>query len=221
LDIASILRQLAISAAPLLIAITFHEVAHGLAAYRMGDGTAKASGRLTLNPMAHIDPVGTVLMPLLLLALSGGQFVFGYAKPVPINPYNFRNPRRDMALSAAAGPGMNVALAVAFLLLLKMVLVLSGVLPRSIWVPLSLMLESGIFVNVFLAAINLMPVPPLDGGRIVTGFLPPSQAAAFARLEPYGMIIAIVLLMTGLYRVFVNPVVNLLLYFLNLLSGLL
>ena len=222
MEIADILRRVAISAVPLLVAITFHEVAHGLAAYKMGDRTAKDMGRLTLNPLAHIDPVGTVLMPLVLLIVSQGTFMFGYAKPVPINPYNFRNPRRDMALSAAAGPGMNIALAIASLLILRLVIEpLSGIIPDPIAYPLSKMLDASMYFNVFLAAINLLPVPPLDGGRVVVGFLPAEQAHTYSKIEPYGMMIVLILLVTNLYKIFVIPIVLLILSFLNLLSRLL
>jgi Zn-dependent protease len=212
---ADILRQVAVSAVPILIAITFHEVAHGLAAYKMGDGTAKHMGRLTLNPLAHIDPIGTVLMPIMLLIFTQGQFVFGYAKPVPINPYNFRNPRRDMALSAAAGPGMNLVLALASQILFKLVAAISGDLSGSIALPLLIMLKQSIYINVILAALNLMPVPPLDGGRIAVGFLPTQQAYALEKLEPYGMIIVIILIATGLGQLFIIPLAK---FFLAILS---
>jgi Zn-dependent protease len=216
MEIAGAVRQLAVSALPILIAVTFHEVAHGLAAYKMGDRTAKAMGRLTLNPIAHVDPVGTLLLPIMLFVLTQGQFVFGYAKPVPINPYNFRNPRRGMALSALAGPGMNLALALVSQLLMGGVLYASDLLPESVSVPLFLMLQSGVYVNVILAAFNLMPVPPLDGGRVAVGFLPVKQAMKLERLEPYGMIIVMVLIFTGLARYFIIPLVNLFIALLSL-----
>jgi Zn-dependent protease len=220
MDITSTIQSIIIAAAPLLIAITFHEVAHGLAAYWMGDKTAKMMGRLTLNPIKHIDPFGTIAMPLLLYALSGGRFVFGYAKPVPISPVNFKNPKRDMAISAAAGPGMNVVLAIASLLLLKLFALASGIIPEFFATPLNEMLQQSIFINIFLAALNLMPVPPLDGGRIVTGLLADRYAYKFAQLERYGMIIVIILYITGLYRLFVIPVFNLLFYIIRFLDKL-
>jgi Zn-dependent protease len=217
LDFPETVRQLAVSLLPILIAITFHEVAHGFVAYRLGDGTAKALGRLTLNPLAHIDPVGTVLMPLLLLVFTNGQFVFGYAKPVPINPYNFKDPKKGMALSAAAGPLTNLLLAVASLLVIRLVLgPASAVLPQAVALPLFLMLQSSIRLNVILAAFNLMPIPPLDGGRVIAGFLSQRMANSLNRIEPYGMIIVIILIMTGLARIFIVPLVNLFLAILSI-----
>jgi len=214
LDPSAILRQLAISALPVLIAITFHELSHGLIAYKLGDPTAKMMGRLTINPIAHIDLFGTILMPFLLLIFTNGQFVFGYAKPVPINPMNFKNPRKGMAISAAGGPVTNILLAIASLIILKfMVIPLSAVVPDNIGVtilaPVQMMLKSSIIINVVLASFNLIPIPPLDGGRVVVGFLPYRHAMSFSRIEPFGMIIVIILIYTGIANYFVMPMVNL------------
>ena len=213
MDIANILRQLAISALPILIAITFHEVAHGLVAYRLGDPTAKFMGRLTLNPLAHIDKIGTILMPIMLLILTNGQFVFGYAKPVPINTANFKDPKKHMALSAAAGPVMNLSLAVISALLIKIIIpVLAYILPagfaNAVVEPLTLMLLSSIKWNVLLAVFNLIPVPPLDGGRVLVGLLPHRQAIAYSRIEPYGMFIVILLIVTDVARMFIYPLMS-------------
>lgn len=218
----NIFRQLVISAIPILFAITFHEVAHGFVANRLGDPTARFIGRLTLNPLAHIDPIGTILLPAMLLIFTNGQFVFGYAKPVPINPQNFRNPRRDMAISAAAGPLMNIMLAILSVLFIKfLIMPLSSVLPgninSSVIKPLILMFTSSIIINVVLASFNLIPIPPLDGGRIVVGLLPYRHAISYSKIEPFGFIIVIILIATGLARYFVVPLVNLFLTLLRLL----
>ena len=221
MDTSNILRQLAVSALPVLIAITFHEVSHGFVANRLGDPTAKMMGRLTLNPIAHIDPVGTILLPLMMIVLTNGQFVFGYAKPVPINPSNFKNPKRDMAISAAAGPITNLCLAVLSLLVLKFLVVpasvfLNGDITKAVFTPLTLMLTSSIIFNVVLAAFNLIPIPPLDGGRVLVGFLPHKQAVSYSRIEPFGFIIVIVLIYSGLTDYFVMPLVRLFLTLLQL-----
>ncbi len=221
MDFSNIARHIIVSAFPILIAIVFHELSHGFVANRLGDPTAKMMGRLTLNPIVHIDPIGTILMPLMLIALTNGQFVFGYAKPVPINPINFKNPKRDMAISAAAGPVMNILLAIGSMLILKLVLVpLSLVLPESvastILAPLLMIFQSSVVVNVVLAVFNMIPIPPLDGGRVLTGFLPNRQAAAFSRIEPYGFFIVIFLIATGIASHFVMPLINLILGLLQL-----
>ncbi len=217
-DISEIIRQLVISALPILIAITFHETAHGFVANRLGDPTARLMGRLTLNPLAHIDMVGTIIMPAMLLILSNGQFVFGYAKPVPINPSNFNNPKKDMAMSAAAGPISNISLAIISALILKLlVLPLSALLPSAITTPLTLMLMQSIKWNIVLAVFNMIPVPPLDGGRVLVGLLPHSQAVSYSRIEPYGMIIVIVLIVSGIAKFFIYPIMALLLSLITLL----
>jgi Zn-dependent protease len=190
---------------PLLFAMVLHEYAHGWMAEKCGDPTAKLQGRLTMNPLAHIDMLGTIILPLICLILPG-SFLLGWAKPVPIDPRNMHKPRRDMALVAAAGPGMNLALAVASALLLALLLTLeptlslkqtAGSSPPSNLVttmflrPIAAMALYSVMINVFLALFNLIPIPPLDGGRILTCLLPAKPAMALARLEPYGMMILV------------------------------
>jgi Zn-dependent protease len=171
---------------PLIIAITFHEAAHGYVARFFGDNTAWQFGRVTLNPFKHIDPVGTVLLPALLF-VTRSPFLFGYAKPVPVNFGALRNPRRDMIFVAAAGPAMNFILAVIAALLFHLVSYLPDTAEQ--WVAENL--KNGLVINVILAIFNLLPLPPLDGGRIVVGLLPDRIARRFARLEPYGLSILI------------------------------
>ncbi len=209
----NILREIVISAFPILIAVTFHEVSHGLVANRLGDPTAKRMGRLTLNPIAHIDLVGTIIMPVLLLIFTHGQFVFGYAKPVPINPANFRDPKRDMAISAAAGPVTNICLAILSMLILKFfVFPFAALFPGSagnaVATPLALMLMQSIKWNVVLAVFNLIPIPPLDGGRVLIGLLPHRQAVSYSKIERYGLLIVIILIFTDIANIFIYPVMS-------------
>lgn len=209
-----IIRQVIVSAVPILLAIILHEISHGFIANKLGDPTAKMMGRLTLNPIAHIDLFGTILMPIMLFVFTNGQFVFGYAKPVPINPYNFKNPKRDMALSAAGGPVTNILIAFISAVLLKY-----AVIPGSVFVseemvgkvmkPLVMMLTASININIILASFNLIPVPPLDGGRVLMGMLPHRQAETLGRIEPFGMIIILVLVATGISRYLILPLLSL------------
>lgn len=213
MDIAIIIQKIAINALPLLFSIILHEISHGYVADKLGDPTARMLGRLTLNPLPHIDPIGTVLIPLMLLA-TGSPVLFGYAKPVPITTSNFKNPRRDMAISAAAGPITNLLLALISVILLRLVQYSAlGMQPDSaimaVLVPIGLMLNTAILWNVYLAIFNLIPLLPLDGGRVLMGFLPPKQAYSFSRIEPYGFFILIALIFTGLTRYIVGCPANL------------
>lgn len=190
----SLAQKIAAWVLPVLLAITVHETAHGLIASYFGDKTAKMLGRLTLNPIKHIDPVGTILIPGLML-LMPGSFVFGWAKPVPVNARNLRRPKQDMGLVAAAGPVSNLLMAIGWAIVIRFAL-LAG---TDNWfsLPLLFMGVAGIYINTILMVLNLLPLPPLDGGRVLTGLLPGKSAMVFSRIEPYGMWILIALLMSG------------------------
>jgi Zn-dependent protease len=193
MDIAHLIQTVAIYALPVLFAITVHEAAHGYAARHFGDNTAHALGRISLNPLKHIDPVGTLLMPLLLYFATAGAFLFGYAKPVPVNFGRLRHPKRDMVWVALAGPGANLAQALLWGIAL-IVLIGSGV-DEYFFLK---MCDAGLKVNLALFAFNLFPVPPLDGGRILVGLLPWRQAALVSRVEPWGFFIVIALVIAGI-----------------------
>ena len=197
MDIANIIQTIAIYALPVLFAITVHEAAHGYVARYFGDNTAYALGRVTLNPLKHIDPVGTIVMPLVLYIATSGTFLFGYAKPVPVQFGRLRNPKRDMVWVALAGPGANLIQAllwgVAFYLL-------QG---ASVTEPFFIkMCQAGILVNVVMFVFNLFPLPPLDGGRILVGLLPFKQAMLVSRIEPWGFFVVMALVLTGLISTF-------------------
>jgi Zn-dependent protease len=212
LDPYSILKNLSIAAIPLLFAIIFHEIAHGWVANRLGDPTAKQMGRLTINPIVHIDIFGTIIMPIILLIFSHGNFSFGYAKPVPVNPFNLRNPKRDMAIVSFAGPATNIILAAISILLAIIIaaLQLSNLLPQflasKLLIPISQMLSFSATINIFLAAFNLIPIPPLDGGRVLIGLLPDRYAYSFSKIEPFGFMILFTLIILGITDYFVIPI---------------
>lgn len=198
----TIVQKIAVWALPVLFAITVHEAAHGWVAKKLGDKTAWMLGRVTLNPIKHIDPLGTVLLPLLALWLSG--FVFGWAKPVPITWQNLKNPKRDMALVALAGPLANILMALFWGLILHIAL---GLGQSWSWLgtPLKLMGAAGITINVILCVLNLLPLPPLDGGRILTAVLPGPWSWQVSRIEPYGMLILIGLMVSGVLGKILGP----------------
>ncbi|MBL1353376.1 MAG: site-2 protease family protein [Zetaproteobacteria bacterium] len=205
IDINAIMQGISIWGLPVLMAIVLHEVAHGWVAFKLGDDTAYWLGRLTLNPIKHIDPIGTLLIPIALLIMQS-PFLFGYAKPVPINWKKLRNPQRDMVWVALAGPITNLILA----LLSTLVLMLAVQLPASLlWFtqPLALMCQASIIINLVLLVFNLIPLPPLDGGRVAVGLLPYSLSQQLSRLEPYGFMIIIVLLIMGWLQAIIGPVV--------------
>ena len=192
MEITPLIQTILIYALPVLFAITVHEAAHGYAARYYGDHTADRLGRITLNPLKHIDPVGTIVMPLVLYIATSGAFLFGYAKPVPVNFGNLRNPKRDMVWVALAGPASNFFQAVFWKLLL-IVLVVSGV-QEPFFVEMA---QGGVLVNLVMWAFNLFPLPPLDGGRILVGLLPYKQAHQVSRIEPYGFFIVMALVLAG------------------------
>jgi len=199
---------------PVLLAITVHEVAHGWVASLLGDKTAFMLGRLTLNPLKHVDPLGTILIPGLLLLLKTG-FIFGYAKPVPVTWQNLRNPKRDMALVAAAGPAANLLMALGWALLLRL-----GLLLGEQGLALTLMGIAGIFINTILMVLNLLPLPPLDGGRVLVGLLPGPWSYRLSRVEPYGFFILIALLVTGLLGLLLWPLISFVMTLVVPVSGL-
>jgi len=205
MDFALIVQTVTLYAIPVLFAITLHEAAHGYVARHFGDPTAWQLGRVTLNPVKHIDPLGTIAMPLLLYFATAGAFLFGYAKPVPVNFGRLRNPKRDMIWVALAGPGSNLVQAIAWVLLVYVLLAL-GVSERF-WLDMG---RAGVTVNLVMFAFNLFPLPPLDGGRILVGLLPWKQAVAVSRVEPYGFFIVLALVVTGLVGTYwLRPLMNL------------
>ncbi len=204
----SVIQVIAIYALPVIFAITLHEAAHAYAAKYFGDLTAYSQGRVSLNPIRHIDPIGTIGLPLLMLALSklfGGGFIFGWAKPVPVNFGNLRHPKRDMLWVAAAGPAANLVMAIFWVMMVKLAF---ADFMGEFSVPLALMGAAGVMVNAIFMVLNLLPIPPLDGGRIMVSLLPHRQAYQFSRIEPYGFFIILALMFTHVLDVVMWPMVT-------------
>jgi len=205
MDFNQILETISIWALPVIFAITLHEAAHGWVANKLGDPTARTLGRITANPLKHIDPIGTVVVPLVLVTLGG--FVFGWAKPVPVDARNFKKPIQHMAIVAAAGPISNLIMALFWALI--MAFAINWLEPdQSIKRPLAMMAQAGVFINIVLMALNLLPLLPLDGGRVVAGFLSPQAAIKFMKIEPFGLIILLLLLFSGILGKILGPVIS-------------
>jgi Zn-dependent protease len=205
MDVSQLVQTVAIYALPVLFAITLHEAAHGYAARHFGDMTAYAQGRISLNPARHIDFIGTILVPLAILLLSGGRFLFGWAKPVPVNYSALRSPKRHMLWVAAAGPASNLAMALGWAILLK----LAVLMPMNFFsMPMKLMSEAGVLVNLVFMFLNLLPILPLDGGRILTSLLPSRMAWQYAKLEPWGLPLLLLLLATNVLDFVLVPLVG-------------
>jgi len=209
MDVNSLVQTVAIYALPVLFAITLHEAAHGYVARHFGDMTAHAQGRISLNPLRHIDIVGTIVVPVVILMLTaklvGGGLLFGWAKPVPVNYSALRKPRQHMALVAAAGPGANLVMALLWALLLKLAVLIPN---NGFSQPMGLMAQAGIFVNLIFIFLNLLPILPLDGGRIVASLLPTRAAWQYARLEPFGVPLLVLLLVTNVLGFLLEPLVG-------------
>lgn len=215
----SIIQQICIWALPVLLAITIHEAAHGYVASLCGDNTAKMYGRLSFNPAKHIDPIGTILLPIIAGILTQFSFVLGYAKPVPVNWGQLRHPKRDIILVALAGPVSNFIMAFCWTATLKIATYLH---PESSMPALFLLYTSkaGILINLVLVALNLLPLPPLDGSRVVSSMLSPQHALAYSKLEPYGFLILLVLILTNVLGYLLIPIINAGYYLLSLIFRL-
>ena len=210
------IQTLAISALPVIFAITLHEAAHGYAARHFGDLTAWQQGRISVNPLRHVDPVGTILVPAMILLLTAGNFLFGWAKPVPVDFGRLRHPKQDMFWVAAAGPAANLVMALLWAMALK----LSLGTPNFVFgEAMQEMARVGIGINSALMLLNLIPLPPLDGGRIAVSLLPPRAAWKFSQIEPYGMVILLALLFTGILESVLGPLIGLFLFLIKTLFG--
>lgn len=202
MDTTLLIQTIALYALPVLFAITLHEAAHGYVARHFGDMTAYAEGRISLNPMRHVDPVGTLLVPLVILLVSGGRFLFGWAKPVPVNYSALRKPKQHMAWVAAAGPAANLVMAIGWALLLKAGLALPE---NGYSEPMARMAEAGVRVNLIFMLLNLLPILPLDGGRILASLLPHRMSWQYSRLEPWGLPVLLLLAVTNMLDSFIGP----------------
>lgn len=199
MNIPRLIQEIAIYAPPFLFALTVHEFAHGYLASRLGDPTAARLGRLTLNPLKHLDPIGVIAFFIMKI---------GWAKPVPVDARYFKNPAKDMLLVSLAGPGANMLTAIASGILAKILALGGSLLPEPIFWPLLQMLAAGVWINVMLAIFNLVPIPPLDGSKILMGLLPPQGARAFARIEPFGFIILLLLFYSGILPRLIMPIIH-------------
>lgn len=217
----TLIQKIAVFALPVIFAITLHEAAHGYVARYYGDMTAASLGRITANPLKHIDLVGTIIVPLVIVIasklLGGGLLLFGWAKPVPVNFARLRRPKQDMLWVAAAGPGMNFVMAVFWALMIQLGYAMGSGFATA---PLMLMGAAGVFINVILMALNLIPLPPLDGGRIAVSLLPVKQAIQFSRLEPYGLFILLGLMFTGILGTILWPLISLFIGLTAIVTGL-
>ena len=197
-DFNAFMRQLIIQVPPLLFALTFHELAHGYVAYRLGDPTAKNAGRLTMNPLKHLDPLGVLAFIIMKI---------GWAKPVPVDPRYFRNPQKDMLLVALAGPAANLVLAIASAILARFLVALN-ILPMFILQPVAGMLVASVWINIMLAVFNCLPIPPLDGSKVLMGLLPYEAARSYAKLEPFGFLLLLALFYTGIISKIIMPIIH-------------
>lgn len=199
MNINKLIQEITILAPPFLLALTMHEYAHGYAAHRLGDPTAAQAGRLTLNPLKHLDPLGVICFFIMKI---------GWAKPVPVNSRYFANPQRDLLWVSLAGPGANILLAVASGIVVQLIAVIAFLIPKFILWPLLHMIGASIWINIMLAVFNLVPVPPLDGSKILMGLLPPRQAASYAKIEPFGFLILLALFYSGILPKFILPIIS-------------